>query len=100
MTYAADNLPPIHPGAFLSDEIEALNISARAFARHIGVPHNAVTEIMNGDRAVTALMAIRLGRAFGTTPEYWMNLQTIYDLKTAQAHLPPAVAEIKPFAIA
>jgi addiction module HigA family antidote len=100
MSYAVDNLPPVHPGEILADEIAALRISARAFARHIGVPHNAVTGIMHGDRAVTALMAIRLARAFATTPEYWMNLQGIYDLKVAHADLPAAVAEIQPFAVA
>ena len=97
MGYPEDNLPAIHPGAFLRDEIEALGISARRFAKHIDVPHNAVTEIMNGQRSVTAIMAIRLGRAFGTTPEYWMNLQGIYDLKRAKAEMPPAVDEIQQF---
>lgn len=100
MAYASDNLPPIHPGEILGEEIVALKLSARAFARHIGVPHNAVTAILHGDRAVTAVMAIRLGRALGTSPQYWMNLQANYDLKTAQAALPPAIAEIAQLAIA
>jgi addiction module HigA family antidote len=81
MTYPIDNLPPIHPGSFLRDELEALGVSARTFAVHIHVPHNAVTGIMNGERAISAQMAIRLGQAFGTTPHYWLNLQSIYDLK-------------------
>ena len=98
MPYPTDNLPPIHPGAFLRDEIAALGLSARRFAAHIGVPHNAVTEIMNGERAITAIMAIRLGRAFATTAEYWMNLQAIYELKRARAELPPGVMEIESFA--
>src|SRR5690242_151108 len=87
MAYPTDNLPPIHPGSFLRDELEALGLSARRFAAHIHVPHNAVTGIMNGERSVTARMAIRLGMAFGTTPEYWLNLQTIYDLKRARAEM-------------
>jgi addiction module HigA family antidote len=77
MAYPVDNLPPIHPGSFLRDELEALGMSARKFANHIHVPHNAVTGIMNGDRSISAEMAIRLGQAFGTTPQYWMNLQAI-----------------------
>ncbi len=100
ITHAADGLPPIHPGAFLRDELETLGASARQFARHIGVPPNAVTEIMNEERSVSALMAIRLGRAFGTTPEYWMNLQAIHDLKRARAEMPPETLEIGRFAVA
>ena len=100
ITHAADGLPPIHPGAFLRDELETFGASARQFARHIGVPPNAVTEIMNEQRSISALMAIRLGRAFGTTPEYWMNLQAIHDLKRARAEMPPEALEIGRFAVA
>jgi addiction module HigA family antidote len=89
MSYPIDNLPPIHPGIFLREEIEALDLSARKFAEHIHVPHNAVTGIMNGERSISAQMAIRLGQAFGTTPQYWLNLQAIYDLKQARAMMPP-----------
>ena len=99
MTNPIDNLPPIHPGSFLRDELEALGISARTFARHIGVPHNAVSSIMNGDRAISAQMAIRLGQAFATTPRYWLNLQTIHDLKQAQAAMPAEALRIAPFAM-
>jgi len=94
MAYAIDNLPPIHPGSFLRDDLEALDMSARRFGKHIGMPHNAVTEIMNGQRSVTAQMAIRLGKALGTTPEYWLNLQTIYDLKLALADMASSTTEI------
>jgi antitoxin HigA-1 len=54
MLYPADNLPPIHPGIFLRDELETLDLSARRFAKHIHVPPNAVTAILNGDRSITA----------------------------------------------
>lgn len=88
MSYpAVDNLPPIHPGAILKDELEALSLSARKFAAHIGVPPNAVTAILNGDRGVSAQMALRLGQAFGTGPSYWMRLQDIYEEKIARAEL-------------
>ena len=67
MTFPAiDNLPPIHPGEILRDDLEALSLSARRFAEHIGVPPNAVTEILRGERRVTAPMALRIGKAFGT----------------------------------
>ena len=85
MTNPTDNLPPIHPGVFLKDELEALDTSARKFAIRIHVPHNAITEIMNGERGITAPMAIRLGRVFGTSAQYWLNLQSIYELKIAEA---------------
>nr|WP_294543934.1 HigA family addiction module antitoxin [uncultured Rhodopila sp.] len=95
MAYPVDNLPPTHPGVFLRDEPEALDLRARKFAEHIHVPHNAVAGSMNGDRSVSAQMAIRLGQAFGTTPQYWLNLQTIYDLKRARAEMPAKALRIK-----
>jgi addiction module HigA family antidote len=100
VAYPVDNLPPIHPGSFLRDELAALGLSARKFAEHIHVPHNAVTGIMNGERSVSAQMAIRLGQAFGTTPQYWMNLQTIYDLKRARAEMPAEALRIASYAMA
>ena len=100
MAYPIDNLPPVHPGSFLRDELEALDVSARKFAAHIHVPHNAVTGIMNGERSISAQMAIRLGQAFGTTPQYWLNLQSIYDLKRARAEMPAEALQIESYAAA
>jgi antitoxin HigA-1 len=100
MPSPTDNLPPIHPGNFLRDELETLELSARKFAEHIHVPHNAVTGIMNGERSISAQMAIRLGQAFGTTPQYWLNLQTIYDLKRARAEMPADALQIESYAVA
>ncbi len=97
MSYSADNLPPVQTGAFLRDELEAVGLSARTFAAHIHVPHNAVTAIMNGERSVTAQMSIRPGQAFRTT-QYRLNLQTIYDLKLAQAAMPAEAERIESFA--
>ena len=90
MAHPIDKLPAIHPGSFLREELEALGTSARKFSEHIHVPHNAVTGIMNGERSISAQMAIRLGQAFGTTPRVsWLNHKSIYDLKQAQAGMPP-----------
>ncbi|HBK09540.1 MAG TPA: addiction module antidote protein, HigA family [Acetobacteraceae bacterium] len=100
MANPIDNLPPIHPGVFLREELEALAISARKFAERIHTPHNAVTEIMNGERSITAQMAIRLAQAFSTTPQYWLNLQTIYDLKRARAEMPPEALRIESYVAA
>lgn len=62
------------------------------------MPPNAVTAIMKEERSISAQMAIRLEQAFGTTPEYWINLQAIYDLKRARAEMPPETLEIGRFA--
>ena len=95
MAPPVDRLPAIHPGSILRDELETLGMSARKFAEHIHVPHNAITEIMNGERAISAQMAIRLGQAFNSTPQYWMNLQSIYDLKRARAEMPAEALHIE-----
>jgi len=95
MAHAIENLPPVHPGEILADELEALDMSARKFAECIGVPPNAVTEILNGDRRVTAEMALRLGKAFGTGEKYWMNLQSNHDAKVAREKLRDKLDAIK-----
>jgi addiction module HigA family antidote len=93
---AVDNLPPVHPGEFLADDLEALGLSARKFAEHIDVAPNAITGIINGQRGITAEMAMRLGKAFGTGERYWMNLQSIYEVRRARAKIAAKVAAIKP----
>jgi antitoxin HigA-1 len=95
MAYPAiDNLPPVHPGEILDDELAALKLSARKFAAHIDVPPNAVTEILNGNRGISAEMALRLARALGTSEQYWMNLQSHYEVKRARAKLAGKVEAI------
>ncbi|WP_116124737.1 HigA family addiction module antitoxin [Lewinella sp. IMCC34183] len=78
---------PIHPGEILTDELEALEMTATELARAIQVPPNRITAIMAGKRAVTADTALRLGRYFGTSAELWMNLQKAYELKVARKEL-------------
>jgi antitoxin HigA-1 len=77
-------LPAIHPGEHLQQELEALSMSAAALARKIDVPANRITQILKGERDITADTAIRLGHFFGTSAQFWMNLQSIYDLRLAQ----------------
>jgi len=97
MAYEAiDNLPAVHPGELLADELEALHMSARKFAEHIDVPPNAITMIVNGQRGISAEMALRLGRVFGTGERYWMNLQSLYEVKMARHKLGEKVASIVP----
>ncbi|MBK8046902.1 MAG: HigA family addiction module antidote protein [Anaerolineales bacterium] len=79
------NLPAIHPGVFLRETLEELGVSQAAFARAIGISPMRVSHIVHGSRPVTAELALLFGRALGQTPQYWLNLQTAYDLKTAEA---------------
>jgi antitoxin HigA-1 len=80
----ANNMRPIHPGEILREELTEIGISANAFAAAIRVPANRVTGILNGTRSITADSALRLAKYFGTTPEFWLNLQSAYDLKIAK----------------
>ena len=76
--------PAIHPGEQLAEELKALGMSAAELARQMQVPTNRVTEILNGQRALTGDTALRLGHFFGTSPEFWLNLQSLYDLRLAE----------------
>jgi len=74
----------IHPGEHLAEELKALNISAAELARKIDVPTNRITAILHGRRAVTGDTALRLAHFFGTSAEFWLNLQSLYELRLAQ----------------
>lgn len=80
-----NSMRPIHPGEILKDELAEIGMTANAFAQELHVPTNRITAILNGNRAVTADSALRISRFLGTTPEFWLNLQTSYDLKLAKA---------------
>lgn len=83
-----ERLANITPGEVLrTDFLAPLGLSARALARELGVPANRITEILNGERAISAETAILLGRRLGTSAEFWMNLQTAHDLEEARQHL-------------
>jgi addiction module HigA family antidote len=85
---------PIHPGEFLIDELKEIGISPTELSRQIDVPPNRISQIVRGKRDVTADTALRLGRFFGTGPEFWMNLQNAYDLDKAKAELGPTIRKI------
>ena len=78
---------PIHPGAHLAEELTELDMSASELARQLGVPTNRITGILNGARAITGDTALRLAHYFGTSPEFWINLQTMYELRAAEQRL-------------
>jgi antitoxin HigA-1 len=74
----------IHPGEHLAEELRELGISAAELSRQIEVPVNRVSSIINGQRGITADTALRLGHWFGTSAEFWLNLQKLYELRLAQ----------------
>lgn len=78
-----NKMRPIHPGKILREEMEELELSANALSKALNVPANRVTAILNEQRSITGDTALRLARYFDTTPEFWMNLQTTYDVKKA-----------------
>lgn len=80
----ANKMRAIHPGEVLKGEIEALSLSANVFARALGVPTNRITGILREQRSITADTALRLARYFGTSPDFWMNLQSSFDVKKAR----------------
>ena len=74
----------IHPGEHLAEELKELGMSAAELARKLDVPTNRITGILNGQRAITGDTALRLAHFFGTSAEFWLNLQSLYELRVAQ----------------
>ena len=85
---------PIHPGEHLAEELKELGVSAAELARQLDVPVNRVTGIINGQRGITADTALRLGHWFGTSPEFWLNLQTLYELRVARKEIGERVKKL------
>jgi len=77
-------LTAIHPGEHLAEELETLDMSAAELARQLKVPTNRITGILNGQRAITGDTALRLAHFFGTSAEFWLNLQSLYELRLAE----------------
>lgn len=93
--------PPIHPGEVLmQDFIEGFGITQNKLAVSIGVPPRRINEIVHGKRAITADTALRLGRFFGVDPQFWLNLQSQYELELAQDRVADQIAAIMPLKVA
>lgn len=89
--------PPIHPGEFLREEYLApLGISPIALAKRLGVPRTRIERLVAEKTALTPDTALRLAKAFGTTPEFWLGFQTAYDVAIAEKELAAALAAIEP----
>lgn len=94
-------LPPIHPGELLRDELAEIGVSLNELGRALRVPMNRISAIANGKRAITVDTAMRLARYFGTSPQYWLNLQIAYDLEVAGEKIQPRIdKEVLPRAAA
>ena len=77
-------IPAIHPGEHLAEELIELGMSASELARQLDVPPNRITAILNGQRGLTGDTALRLAHFFGTTAEFWLNLQSLYEIRLAE----------------
>ena len=93
-----NGLPPIHPGEFLKEALEELGTSQAEFARAVGVAPMRISHVVKGTRPVTAELALLFGRAFGQSPQYWLNLQAAYDLKTAEQAIGNRLRAVRPLA--
>ena len=100
-TITNEKLPSIHPGEVLKEEfLIPMNLSAYRLAKEINVPETRISEIIRGKRAVTADTAIRFSKFFGTTAEFWLNLQNLYDLEEEENNHAPEFEMIKMYAYA
>ena len=84
----------IHPGEHLAEQLEVLKMSAAELARQLKVPTNRITHILNGQRAITGDTALRLGHFFGTSAEFWLNLQKLYELRVAERESGSAIKNL------
>jgi antitoxin HigA-1 len=93
--FVKDGLPAIHPGVFLQEILDELELSQRALANTVGVSPRRISDVVRESRPVTAELALLFAKAFGQTPEYWMNLQVTYDLKTTTAAIAEKVLQVQ-----
>ncbi|MGI9570954.1 MAG: HigA family addiction module antitoxin [Desulfobulbia bacterium] len=99
MLKSATTINPIHPGEVLQEEfMEPLGISANKLAHRIDVPTNRITAIIKGQRGVSGDTALRLSKVFGTTPEFWINIQGYYEIECAKDNTGADIQKIEQFA--
>jgi len=93
-------LPPVHPGAFLAEVLSELGRSQAELARAIGVSPMRISHVVKGSRPVTAELALLFGRAFGQSPQYWLNLQALHDLALAEKSMAGRLASVRKIVVA
>ena len=86
--------PAVHPGEILADELAELGVTPTELARQIAVPANRLTQIVKGQRSVTGDTALRLGHWFRMSPQFWLNLQTAFDIRQAEAEAGSQIATL------
>lgn len=91
-----NGLPPIHPGKFLREMLEEMALTQAALAQAIGISPGRASRLLRGQRPMTAELALRLGRALGQTPQYWLNLQSAHDLTVARTKMEDSLLAIRP----
>lgn len=96
MERTINGLPPVHPGEHVREALDDLGITQAALAKSLGVSAMRISHLVREERPVTAELALRLGRTFGQSPQYWLNLQAAYDLKMAKSALTDELANISP----
>jgi addiction module HigA family antidote len=84
----------VHPGLILTDELEEVGVSPTEFARQIDVPPNRISQILSGKRSITGDTALRFGHWFGTEPQFWLNLQSQFDLAVADRQTGDAIRHL------
>ena len=92
--FSAMTRPSVHPGEVLHDELQAIGVKPSQLARQIDVPANRISQIINGKRAITGDTALRLAHWFRTSPEYWLNLQSAFELRMAEETSSPAIQNL------
>jgi addiction module HigA family antidote len=86
--------PPIHPGEILADELHEIGVTPTELARRINVPANRITQIVNAQRGITGDTALRLGHWFGTSAQFWLNLQSAFDIRVAEEKAGREIAKL------
>jgi len=100
MKRTINGLPPIHPGEYIREALEDMGITQAALAKALGVSPMRISHLVREERPVTAELALRLGQAFGQSPQYWLNLQADYDLKIAKAAFKDSLRHVRELALA
>ena len=90
-----NGLPPVHPGELLQEILQVGEMSQAAFARAIDVSPMRISHVIREERPVTAELALRFGRAFGQSPQFWLNLQSDYDLKIAERRIKASLSKVR-----
>ena len=90
-----NGMPPIHPGELLGEILDDRGMSQAAFARAVDVSPMRISHVVRGERPVTAELALRFGRAFGQSAQYWINLQNAYDLKIAEREIGSSLSKVR-----